>query len=45
MLRNYFRIAWRNIRHNKLFAFISMAGLTLASPMLQDAANEEFLPF
>ena len=31
MLRNYIRIAWRNIRRNKLFALISIGGLVLGS--------------
>ena len=29
MLTNYFKIAWRNIRNNKLFSFINIFGLTI----------------
>ena len=29
MLKNYFKIAWRNIRKNKVFSFINIAGLAL----------------
>src|SRR5436190_11366752 len=29
MLRNYFKIAWRNLRKNKLTSFINVFGLTL----------------
>src|SRR5215217_6565785 len=29
MLRNYFKIAWRNIRKNKVFSFINIAGLAI----------------
>ena len=29
MLKNYFKIAWRNIRKNKLFSFINILGLSL----------------
>lgn len=27
MIRNYFKIAWRNLRRNKVFSFINIAGL------------------
>jgi putative ABC transport system permease protein len=29
MLKNYFKIAWRNIRKNKVFAFINVLGLAI----------------
>jgi putative ABC transport system permease protein len=29
MLRNYFKVAWRNIRKNKTFSFINIIGLAL----------------
>jgi putative ABC transport system permease protein len=29
MLKNYFKIAWRNIRNNKLFSFINIFGLSI----------------
>lgn len=29
MVKNYFKIAWRNIRKNKLFFFINIAGLSI----------------
>ncbi|MBJ7879847.1 ABC transporter permease [Gelidibacter salicanalis] len=29
MIRNYFKIAWRNLRKNKLYAVISIIGLTI----------------
>ena len=32
MLKNYFIIAWRNLRKNKLFSFINILGLSLAIP-------------
>src|SRR6187399_3568616 len=32
MLKNYFIIAWRNLRKNKLFSFINIVGLALAIP-------------
>src|SRR4030095_7011576 len=32
MLKNYFIIAWRNLRKNKLFSFINIIGLSLAIP-------------
>lgn len=30
MIRNYFKIAWRNLKRNKAYAFISVTGLTLS---------------
>lgn len=32
MLKNYFKIAWRNLWKNKLFSFINIMGLGLAIP-------------
>ena len=32
MIRNYFKIAWRNLTKHKLFSFINIAGLGLAIP-------------
>ncbi|MES1225257.1 MAG: ABC transporter permease, partial [Bacteroidota bacterium] len=29
MLRNYFKVALRNLRHSKLYSFINIAGLSL----------------
>src|SRR6185503_6204382 len=29
MIKNYFKIAWRQLRRNKAYAFINVAGLTL----------------
>ena len=29
MLKSYFKIAWRNLRKNKLYTFVNLAGLTL----------------
>src|ERR687890_728895 len=29
MLQNYLKIAWRNIRNNKLFSFINIFGLSI----------------
>ena len=29
MLKNYLKIAWRNIVKNKLFSFINIAGLAI----------------
>jgi len=29
MLKTYFKIAWRNIRKNKLYSFINILGLTI----------------
>jgi putative ABC transport system permease protein len=29
MLKNYFKIAWRNLRKNKIFSFINIFGLTI----------------
>src|SRR5450631_239075 len=29
MIRNYFRIAWRNLMKNKVFSFINILGLTI----------------
>jgi putative ABC transport system permease protein len=30
MLQNYFKIAWRNLLHNKLFSFINIVGLSVS---------------
>jgi len=30
MIKNYFKIAWRNLKRNKAYAFISVTGLTLS---------------
>ncbi len=30
MLRNYLKIAWRNLRNNKIFSLVNIAGLTLS---------------
>lgn len=30
MIRNYIRIAWRNLQRNKVFAFINIGGMTVA---------------
>ena len=32
MIKNYFKIAWRNFWKNKLFSFINIMGLGLAIP-------------
>jgi len=32
MIKNYFKIAWRNLSKNKLFSFINIIGLGLAIP-------------
>src|SRR6188474_2955227 len=32
MLRNYFKIGWRNLMKHKLFSFINIAGLGIAIP-------------
>ena len=32
MIKNYFKIAWRNLKKNKLFSFINIMGLGLAIP-------------
>ena len=32
MIRNYFKIAWRNLLKTKLFSFINIMGLGLAIP-------------
>ncbi|MDB5124597.1 MAG: macrolide transporter [Mucilaginibacter sp.] len=29
MIKNYFKIAWRNLKKNRLYAFINIAGLTI----------------
>jgi putative ABC transport system permease protein len=29
MIKNYFKIAWRNLKRNKAYAFISVTGLAL----------------
>src|SRR5580658_4013563 len=29
MLKSYFKIAWRNLRKNKLYTFVNLAGLTI----------------
>ncbi|HEY4326740.1 MAG TPA: ABC transporter permease [Mucilaginibacter sp.] len=29
MIKNYFKIAWRNLRKNRLYAFINISGLTI----------------
>ena len=29
MIRNYFKIAWRNLKKNRLYAFINIIGLTV----------------
>src|ERR1700759_1572713 len=29
MLKNYFKIAWRNLRKNRLYAFVNITGLTV----------------
>src|ERR1700712_4863239 len=29
MLKNYFKIAWRNLQKNRLYAFVNMVGLTI----------------
>src|SRR5690349_2702919 len=29
MFKNYFKTAWRNIRKNKLYAFVNITGLTV----------------
>lgn len=29
MFKNYFKIAWRNIRNNRLYSFVNIAGLTI----------------
>ena len=29
MIRNYFKIAFRNLQHNKTYAFLNIAGLTV----------------
>lgn len=31
MLKNYFRIGWRNLRRHKAYAFINIIGLSLGS--------------
>src|SRR5258708_25500542 len=28
MIKNYFKIAWRNLKKNRLYAFINIVGLT-----------------
>jgi len=30
MFENYFKIAWRNLKRNKVFAFVNIAGMTVA---------------
>src|SRR5882757_207089 len=29
MLKNYFKIAWRNLKKNRLYAFVNITGLTV----------------
>src|ERR1700709_2408234 len=29
MIKNYFKIAWRNLKKNKIFSFINITGLTI----------------
>src|SRR6185437_6019106 len=29
MIKNYFKIAWRNLRKNRLFSFVNIIGLTI----------------
>ena len=29
MIQNYFKIAWRNLKKNKVFSFINIFGLTV----------------
>src|ERR1700709_1855305 len=29
MIKNYFKIAWRNLKKNKIFSFINILGLTI----------------
>src|ERR1700686_4690540 len=29
MIRNYFKIAWRNLKKNKIFSFINITGLAI----------------
>ncbi|RNL90636.1 FtsX-like permease family protein [Sinomicrobium pectinilyticum] len=31
MIRNYFKIAWRNLKENKFFSFINILGLTIGT--------------
>ncbi len=47
MIKNYFKIAWRNLWKNKLFSFINIMGLGLAIPfallsLLQVQSTFEF---
>lgn len=53
MIKNYFKIAWRNLRKHKLFSFINIFGLGLAIPFallslmqVQSAyENDNFHPY
>lgn len=29
MIKNYFKVAWRNMRHNKIYSFINISGLSM----------------
>ncbi|MDF2430844.1 MAG: putative transport system permease protein, partial [Mucilaginibacter sp.] len=29
MIKNYFKIAWRNLKKNRLYAFVNITGLTI----------------
>jgi ABC-type antimicrobial peptide transport system permease subunit len=52
MLKNYFRITWRNLRRNKLYSFINIAGLAvgmavallIALWIVNEYSYDKFLP-
>jgi putative ABC transport system permease protein len=36
MIKNYLKIAWRNLKKNKIFSFINILGLTIGINRMYD---------
>jgi len=52
MIKNYFKIAWRNLKKNKVFSFINIFGLSVGLTccmlisvyLYNEISNEQQLP-